>query len=222
MQRFVIHLALLSCSVGQAVFGQETNLRFDPFVPTKGTAVAFTILEAGTVPAAAIAGLPLRSENTQAQIYTLSVDTQSFSRDKFQRFSFDAYVRSAHATGHDIVYKYVVSQDPTGQFLDTISPVTFRINGRAGEDTATIRLPLHSNDGSDNLSLAVPTAPLKVGLSALSSSDLGLTNALESLHVHLVDSQISSTSCSECWLSLSAKPTISVLAPKKGTSLIVS
>src|SRR5439155_12571538 len=103
-------------------------------------------------------GLPLRSEETQGHLYTLSVDTQSFGRDKYHRFSFDAYVRTAR-TGGTKIQQYTVSEDPVGSFRDVVSPVTFHVKGQTGEDVGVISLPLHSDNGSDNVSLAVPKSP---------------------------------------------------------------
>lgn len=211
--------ALLMLAWSRTASAQELGLRFDPFPPAKGTSVEFPTADGGMVPAGTIVGLPLRTEETQGHLYTLSVDTQSFGRDKYQRFSFDAYIYTARSKG-TFVHKYTVSEDPIGPFPDAISTVTFHITGQAGEDTGAIRLPVHSNDGSDNLTLALP-ATLKIGLSGPSSSDLGLNNKLDSLHVHLLESHVSSTSCNECWLSLSSKANLDVLAPQNGTSLIL-
>ncbi len=220
--RLLFRLALLLCLSGRSILAQEVKLDFDRFAPTKGTSVGFSTEDYGTLPAASIAGKPLRIQSTPAELYSLSVRTDSFGRDKFQRFSFEAYVRSAHGDEHGTVHKYVVTEDPIGPFQDAIFPITFHIEGPAGKEASTIILPLHSNDGSDNVSLAIPTEPLKVGLSGPFSSDLGLTNKLESLQVHVVHCEISSTSCSDCWLLKSANTTINFLAPQKATSLIVS
>lgn len=151
-------LLMLVSSCGASA--QELGLRFDPFPPSKGTSVEFPTSDGGTVPVGSLVGLPLRTEDTPGHLYTLSVDTKTFGRDKY-RFSFDAYIYPAHSKGVTI-HRYIVSEDPIGAFPDAISSITFHITGQAGEDTGVIRLPIHSSDGSDNLGLSLP-ATLKSG-----------------------------------------------------------
>lgn len=208
---------LMAIPMWGTALAQGVGVHFDPYSPSKGTSVQFSISDGGTVPRAALAGLPLRTEDTQAHLYTISVDT-NVGLDKFQRCSFDVYVYPQNSSA-TTVHKYTVSEDPIGAFLDTIAEVTFHIKGAAGEDVGKIRLPVHSKDGSDNLSLALPDEPLKVGLGAASSSELGLTNKLENLHVLLGDTHISSEQCADCWQSFSVTPNVKILAPQKATAL---
>lgn len=220
MMRLLFSLLAATLMWGTAL-AQGMRLLFDSYPPSRGTSVQFSTSDGGNVPRAAIARLPLRTQETQSHLYSVSVDTSTFILDKFQRFSFDAYVDPQQAPG-TTVHKYTVSEDPIGPFLDNISTISFHIKGAAGEDVGTISLPLHSKDGSDNLNLALPDDPLKVGSGAASSSsELGLNNKLENLHVLLLDSHIRSVQCPECWQSLSVTPNVKTLAPQKGTSLNV-
>jgi hypothetical protein len=208
---------LLVFSWSPAILAQDLSLGFDRFSPTKETSVGFSIHDGGSVPSGSLAGF--RTADTQRGLYTLAVDTTTFEQHG-TIFSFDTYVYLKNAA---TAHKYVVSEDPIGAFRDGIFNIPFRIQARNGEqDAGTINLPLHSNDGSDNLALALPKDSLKIGSGNASQSDLGLTNQLENLHVQLLEIHISSTSCENCWRSLSVKTNLDVLAPKKGTSLIVN
>jgi hypothetical protein len=223
LHRKSLHAAvLLIASLPILAKAQETSLRFDSLPPTKGTSVGFTVAPSGSVSIDTLFGLPIRDAETQDHKYVLTVDTGTFRRDKYSRFSFDAYVRPAPPKKQSNFQKYKVSEDPVGAFSDDTLLVTFHISGSSGQDVGTIRLPVHSDDGSDNVTIAIPSTPQKVSFSGLSTMELGLTNNLESLHLNVAEVNISSTLCQPCWLPpMSAKPNINSLAPKKGTSLIV-
>src|SRR5438270_6469606 len=113
MLRFTLQIVMV-VSLLEPIEAQELSLRFDSYPPTKETSVGFTVLDGGLVPTTALTGLPLRNVETQDHKYILSVDNQSLGRDRYRRFSFDAYVRSASRQSQ--VYKYTVSEDPIGPF----------------------------------------------------------------------------------------------------------
>ena len=219
MVRLTLQIVIV-LSFLEPIPAQELRLKFDSYPPTKETSVGFTVLDGGIVPTTALTGLPLRNVETQDHKYILSVDNQSLGRDRYRRFSFDVYVRSASRQSE--VYKYTVSEDPIGPFRDAVSPVAFHVKDGAGEDVGSITLPLHSDNGSDNVALALPKTPPKVRMSGSSTLDLGLTNNLDVLHVQLNNVQISSTGCQSCWLAMTAKPNQSDLAARASTSLIIS
>jgi hypothetical protein len=215
MARFWL-LVLLLLSWSPAILAQDFSFRLDRFSPTKETSVGFSIRDGGAVPSSFLTGLGmLRTIETQR--FVLSIDTESFER-RGSVFKFDAYVSTKNGSQ---VHKYTVSQDPIGAFKDGIFPVPFHITANGEDDVETVDLPVFSTDGSDNLALDLPKTPLRVGSGSGSRSDLGLTNQLENLHVSILKAEISSTACEGCWRSLSVKPNLDVLAPKKGTSLIL-
>jgi len=220
MKRLLI-ATIATFSLSMSATAQGLTLRFDPYPPTKGTSVRFVPDSSGRVSAEALSGLPLRREHTRDEKYVLAVDTASFQRDKFHRFSFDAYVQSASEKPNRDFQKFRVIEDPVGTFPDGEADVTFHVGGSSGAGVGTIKLPIHSDDGSENVSLAIPSTPQNVNFSGPSTRELGLTNTLD-LPVKVATTQVSSILCEPCWESMSTRLQLSDLRPHKGTSLIVS
>ena len=142
---FARTLATLLLAFPSLALASDITLKFDPTTPVTGTSVGFNVQDYGVLSSAAIANLPLHSQLTQANKYLLMVDTQSFRRDKFQGFSFDAYVKRASDNSALSVYKFTVSEGPTGTFSDFKGPVTAHISGPSGDDFASIEIPQHSD-----------------------------------------------------------------------------
>jgi hypothetical protein len=197
---------------------QKPSLRFDDFPPTKETSVGFSPDLGGPAEDSEVDNLSLRRAETLEHKYTLLVDTGSFQRDKWGHFFFVAYVRSASGKN---LQRYRVYEDPVGSFRDSISSMTFHINGPAGEDVGKINLPLHSDNSSDNVSLVLPKGMQKVSMGGPSILTLGLTNNL-GMRVAFNEAKPSSGQCSNCWLSMSAKPSLNELTAGGSTSLTIS
>jgi hypothetical protein len=201
---------------------EELTLRFDPLVPSKGTYVRFVADTSGNISAEALSTLPLRSEETQNHKYVLAVDTATFQRDKFHRFSFEAYLRAVSGGERGMFQKFRVVADAVGPFPDGNMVTTFHVGESNSLDFGTIRLPIHSDDGSENISLVIPTTPQKVSFSGPSTMEFGLNNNLD-LHVNIVGTDVSSSVCQPCWISpMSAKSNLNVLNPRSSTSMIMS
>lgn len=214
-------VAILIISISSVSEAQQWTLRFDPLAPTKGTSVRYVATGSGTVSSDAVSNLPLQIEETQDHKYVLGIDMSTFQRDKFHRFGFDAYLRSSGGNQKEL-QKFKIIEQPVGAFLDGFVSAPFFVDGSSGTDSGTIRLPIHSDDGSDNISVDTPGSPMKVSFSGMSSLELGLSNKLD-LPVTVLRIDLSSTQCPLCWSSdLSGKPNLTVLRPHSSTSLTLS
>ena len=218
---FARTLATLLLAFPSLALASDITLKFDPTTPVTGTSVGFNVQDYGVLSSAAIANLPLHSQLTQANKYLLMVDTQSFRRDKFQGFSFDAYVKRASDNSALSVYKFTVSEGPTGTFSDFKGPVTAHISGPSGDDFASIEIPQHSDD-SPNLDVDVPKDPYPISMGGSSRMTLGIKSKLSSLHLTVDrDIKITPTICPDCWGQFSAKVLHEHLGTDQSTSLII-
>ncbi len=209
---------LLLLSLPLLTQAQNPSLRFDDFPPTRETSVGFSPDLGGPTAESEVDNLSLRRAETPEHKYTLLVDTGSFGRDKWGHFFFVAYVRLASGK---TLQRYRVYEDPVGSFRDSVSSMTFHINGPAGEDVGKINLPLHSDNGSDNVGLVLPKGVQKVSMGGPSILTLGLTNNL-GMRVAINETNPSSRQCANCWLSMSAKPSLNELTAQGTTSLTIS
>jgi len=205
------------------LWAQTPNMpiRFDPTTPAAGTSVIFDPDDAGMLPSNALSGLPIKTMATQDGKFLLIVDSQSYHRDKYHRFTFDCYFKRFSDKSTTPIHKFVVVEEPIGTFPDLVGPVTVHISDGNETDAAVIELPQHSDDPA-NLTVAIPSSPYPVPMGNPSRMELGVSNNLASLHVN-IDPTISvvATKCPRCWEQITAKVIHEQLGFKQGTSLIV-
>lgn len=200
---------------------ETISITFDPATPVAGTSVSFNSNALGAVSNDVVSRLLLQTANTQDGRYTIMVDTESYHRDKFRRFSFDCYVKATSEKSSTLVNKFSVWEEPVGKFADLLGPVTAHVSGADGSDVVVIQLPEHSDD-SPNVVIAVPDKPYPVAMGHSSRMDLGLSSNLSNLHL-VIDPVISvvATKCPECWGPFSAKVLHDHLGVNQPTSLII-
>jgi hypothetical protein len=214
-------LQLLVVASPSLAHGQDISLNFDPTTPVAGTLVSFNSGDSGVVSNDVVAGFQGQTAKTQDGKYVVTVDMQSFRRDKFHRFSFDCYVKAATDRSAASVHKFTVWENPIGTFSDFIGSVTAHISGASGTDIVVMQLPQHSDD-SANATIVVPPNPYPVPMGHSSRMELGLSNNLSSLHLSINPAiSVVATKCPECWGSLTAKVLHDHLGRSEPTSLII-
>jgi hypothetical protein len=204
-------------------FAQTSNisLRFDPTTPMAGTSISFNAVDSGVLSGNAVADIPVEAPvTTQEEKYVLMVDSQSYHRDKFHRFSFDCYVKAAASAAAAPVHKFTVWESPIGKFPDMIGPATAHVTGANGTDVAVMQLPQHSED-STNVIVAVPASPFPVPMGHSSRMELGLNNNLSSLHANIDAINVVATKCPECWAGFTGKALHNKLGIGQATSLMI-
>jgi len=198
------------------------SLIFDPTTPVTGTSVGLESVEATSPPREVVESFQVPTVTTQeGGKYILKVDTGSYHRDKFNRFSFDCYVKEGDGSSNSPFHRFIVWEEPIGSFPDLIGPVTVHIDGPNGAGVAKLQLPQHSED-STNISVAVPANPYPVPMGHPSRMELGLSNNLSSLHVNLDPNiNVVPTVCPSCWGPFTAKVIHTRLGLGQSTSLTI-
>ena len=120
--------------------------------------------------------------------------------------------------------RFLVWEDPTGTFADSLADVTAQISGPSGLDTVTFKLPEHSDD-SPNLALLPIDEAYPVSMGSSSTVTLGVKNNLNGLHTMLSgsnsDIKVTDDDCSTCWAGLTAELKRSRIAPGASASLVL-
>lgn len=197
--------------------------KFDPATPLTGTTVSFDCVESPSASGQIVDGLEVPTIRTQEGAnYVLKIDTENYRRDKYHRFSFDLYIRPGASPPGSAFHHFVVWEEPTGTFPDTVGPVNVHVLGPGGEGIATLQLPLHS-DSSPNLNVAIPPDPYPIPMGSSSRMTLGFSNNLSKVPVTVDPSSITvvPTVCPSCWGNFSAKLIRNQLSGGQGTSLLV-
>jgi hypothetical protein len=203
-----------------AALSQPVLLRLGPFHPTKSSTVEFTVTPAGTVPAASLGALNVRSTQSDSGQSTLLLDLQSFRRSKFNRFVFDIYVNAPNE--QQTVPKYAIAEDATGSFCDQDTAVPFHNLSKAGDDIGSISVPLHPSYGSDCLSMKLPDSPLPVELGGPAANEVTITSNFDNLQTTLTAASVR-TDCPPCWHSPPAATVSQAsLAPQRSGTLTLS
>lgn len=208
------------------VAAQEPSIDFSPTTPAPGTAVRFFAVAGGTLSQAETANLiPSLVPTVSADHkYVLLVDPQSYRRDKNHRFDIDMYLKLSSDSQSAPMRRFLVWEDPTGTFADSLADVTAQISGPSGLDTVTVKLPEHSDD-SPNLALLPIDGAYPVAMGSNSTVTLGVKNNLNGLHATLSggnsDIKVTDDDCSTCWTGLTAELKRSQIAPGASASLVL-
>jgi len=186
---FGIAVLLLICFCGARIARSQNacsspsnmSIAIDPIHPDANSTVNFTVQPTGTVSHASISQespLQVQSPDASCQI---ELDLSTMHRDKSGRFVFSLFANERRQFAQS-AYSFLVYEDPSGAFNDTILPVNIRRVSANSPLMGSASIPVHSPYGPPNAlsfvsgtgdSQAVHTVPM-------GTTDFPLTITLQS------------------------------------------
>lgn len=117
-------LAVLSCPVclfadNACLFAGNLGIQLPSVQPTTTSSVSFSCRDLGSVTPDRLLLVSPRTTQSGQQLFSVTVDTGSFSRDKGNEFQFDIYVQKVGDSGAE---RFQIYENPVGIFTDQSRP----------------------------------------------------------------------------------------------------
>ncbi|MGA3161724.1 MAG: hypothetical protein ABSC77_10955 [Terracidiphilus sp.] len=184
--------------------------------PTATSSVSFSFQDVGQVTYDSLFQISPHTVQSDKGSYIVTVDANSFVRNKFNDFQFDLYVQTTATSDAE---RFRVIEGPIGVFTDYLAGVPITIETSTVLDTATLPgIPIHAQNEGPIFTL-VSGAPFKVTLGARSRNPIPLVSNLTGLRTSISEVKVVSTSCSGCWLVQPSATTDPTVQPQGSASL---
>jgi hypothetical protein len=223
--RFVLVLAALAALSSPAclfadnacLFTGNLGIQLPSVQPTTTSSVSFSCRDLGSVTPDRLLLVSPRTTQSGQQLFSVTVDTGSFTRDKGNEFQFDIYVQKVGDSGAE---RFQIYENPVGIFTDYLASIPITIKAASLLDSATLNaIPIHAEFEGPVFALGGDGKPLEVQLGARSSISIPATSNLNDLQAAIGEVKVVSTSCSRCWLGPITTSYDSTVQPKGSASL---
>jgi len=215
-------LVAVAILLGQASLcaGQKIAIQVSSLQPTTTSSVNFTSQDWGSVTNADLQHLSAQTFQSDQQGFTVNVDTESFTRDKVNRFQFDLYVQKSGDSGAEHFHVY---EDPVGVFVDYIAPVEMSIKSAGIVDSVNLTgIPIHAQYEGDIFSRTGSTGPTSVELGTSSQINIPIVSNLTNLQAAISAVTIASSTCTKCWQGKLTATYDSTVQPSGASALILT